>query len=248
MCGITGFCNRPDRWKENIEKMNERMFHRGPDAGDIWANEDATVVFGHRRLSIVDLSENGAQPMHSASGRYVCVFNGEIYNYKTIRDKLLSEEKVAAFRGSSDTEVLLEAFEAYGVKETIAMCKGMFAIALYAKLTKKITLFRDRVGEKPLYYGFVNGNFVFASDLGSITVLDDFQNEIDTKVLPIYFIHGYIPAPYSIYKDIYKLDAGCMLELEAPYKEPKISTYWSIREVAKYGEEHPFKGSRQATY
>lgn len=245
MCGITGFCNRPDRWKENIEKMNERMFHRGPDAGDIWANEDATVVFGHRRLSIVDLSENGAQPMHSASGRYVCVFNGEIYNYKTIRDKLLSEEKVAAFRGSSDTEVLLEAFEAYGVKETIAMCKGMFAIALYDKLTKKITLFRDRVGEKPLYYGFVNGNFVFASDLGSITVLDDFQNEIDTKVLPIYFIHGYIPAPYSIYKDIYKLDAGCMLELEAPYKEPKISTYWSIREVAKYGEEHPFKGSRQ---
>ena len=193
MCGITGFCNRPDRWKENIEKMNERMFHRGPDAGDIWANEDATVVFGHRRLSIVDLSENGAQPMHSASGRYVCVFNGEIYNYKTIRDKLLSEEKVAAFRGSSDTEVLLEAFEAYGVKETIAMCKGMFAIALYDKLTKKITLFRDRVGEKPLYYGFVNGNFVFASDLGSITVLDDFQNEIDTKVLPIYFIHGYIP-------------------------------------------------------
>lgn len=245
MCGITGFCNRPDRWKENIEKMNERMFHRGPDAGDIWANEDATVVFGHRRLSIVDLSENGAQPMHSASGRYVCVFNGEIYNYKTIRDKLLSEEKVAAFRGSSDTEVLLEAFEAYGVKETIAMCKGMFAIALYDKLTKKITLFRDRVGEKPLYYGFVNGNFVFASDLGSITVLDDFQNEIDTKVLPIYFIHGYIPAPYSIYKDIYKLDAGCMLELEAPYKKPKISTYWSIREVAKYGEEHPFKGSRQ---
>ena len=245
MCGITGFCNRPDRWKENIEKMNERMFHRGPDAGDIWANEDDTVVFGHRRLSIVDLSENGAQPMHSASGRYVCVFNGEIYNYKTIRDKLLSEEKVTAFRGSSDTEVLLEAFEAYGVKETIAMCKGMFAIALYDKLTKKITLFRDRVGEKPLYYGFVNGNFVFASDLGSITVLDDFQNEIDTKVLPIYFIHGYIPAPYSIYKDIYKLDAGCMLELEAPYKEPKISTYWSIREVAKYGEEHPFKGSRQ---
>lgn len=245
MCGITGFCNRPDRWKENIEKMNERMFHRGPDAGDIWANEDATVVFGHRRLSIVDLSENGAQPMHSASGRYVCVFNGEIYNYKTIRDKLLSEEKVAAFRGSSDTEVLLEAFEAYGVKETITMCKGMFAIALYDKLTKKITLFRDRVGEKPLYYGFVNGNFVFASDLGSITVLDDFQNEIDTKVLPIYFIHGYIPAPYSIYKDIYKLDAGCMLELEAPYKKTKISTYWSIREVAKYGEEHPFKGSRQ---
>ncbi len=245
MCGIAGFCNRPERWKENIEKMNNRMFHRGPDAGGIWANEDATVVFGHRRLSIVDLSANGAQPMHSASDRYVCVFNGEIYNYKFIRDKLLTEKKVTAFKGTSDTEVLLEAFEAYGVRETIAMCKGMFAIALLDKKTGKLTLLRDRIGEKPLYYGFVNGSFVFASDLGSIAALEDFHNEIDTKVLQIYFVHGYIPAPYSIYQDIYKLDAGCMLEIEAPYKEPKISPYWSVREVAKYGEEHPFKGSRE---
>ena len=216
MCGIAGFCNHPKNWKENIEKMNERMYHRGPNAGGIWANEDASVVFGHRRLSIVDLSENGAQPMHSASGRYVCVFNGEIYNYKTIRDKLLAEKKVTAFRGTSDTEVLLEAFEAYGVKETIAMCKGMFAIALLDKETGKLTLLRDRIGEKPLYYGFVNGSFVFASDLGSIAALEDFHNEIDTKVLQIYFIHGYIPAPYSIYQGIYKLDAGCMLEIDAP--------------------------------
>lgn len=245
MCGIAGFCNHPKNWKENIEKMNERMYHRGPNAGGIWANEDASVVFGHRRLSIVDLSENGAQPMHSASGRYVCVFNGEIYNYKTIRDKLLAEKKVTAFRGTSDTEVLLEAFEAYGVKETIAMCKGMFAIALLDKETGKLTLLRDRIGEKPLYYGFVNGSFVFASDLGSIAALEDFHNEIDTKVLQIYFIHGYIPAPYSIYQDIYKLDAGCMIEIDAPYKEPKISTYWSVREAAKYGQTHPFKGSRE---
>lgn len=245
MCGIAGFCNHPKNWKENIEKMNERMYHRGPDAGDIWANEDASVVFGHRRLSIVDLSENGAQPMHSASGRYVCVFNGEIYNYRIIRDKLLAEKKVRTFRGTSDTEVLLEAFEAYGVRETIAMCKGMFAIALLDKETGKLTLIRDRIGEKPLYYGFVGDSFVFASDLGSIAAMEDFHNEIDTKVLPIYFIHGYIPAPYSIYQNIYKLDAGCMLEIEAPYKEPKLSTYWSVRETAKYGQAHPFKGSRE---
>lgn len=245
MCGIAGFCNHPNNWKENIEKMNERMYHRGPNAGGYWATDDGNVVFGHRRLSIVDLSANGAQPMHSASGRYVCVFNGEIYNYKTIRDKLLKENKVTAFRGTSDTEVLLEAFEAYGVKETIKMCKGMFAIALLDKQTGKITLIRDRIGEKPLYYGFVNGNFVFASDLGSISVLDDFHNEIDTRTLQIYFIHGYIPAPYSIYKDIYKLDAGCMLEIEAPYKEPKISTYWSVREAAKYGQANQFKGTRE---
>lgn len=245
MCGIAGFCNNAENWKENIERMNQRMVHRGPDAGGIWANDDKSVVFGHRRLSIIDLSENGAQPMHSASGRYVCVFNGEIYNYRTIRDRLLAEKKVTAFRGGSDTEVLLAAFEAYGVRKTLALCKGMFAIALYDQETKRITLMRDRVGEKPLYYGFVNGSFVFASDIGSIRVLDGFQNEIDTAVLQIYFIHGYIPAPYSVYKDIYKLDAGCILELDAPYKSPKISSYWSVRDVAKYGEAHPFQGTRE---
>lgn len=245
MCGIAGFCSNPSNWRENIEKMNRRMYHRGPDAGDIWASEDANVVLGHRRLSIVDLSENGAQPMHSASGRYVCVFNGEIYNYRRLRDKLLKEKKVAAFRGTSDTEVLLEAIEAYGVTETIRHCKGMFAIALFDRQTGKLTLIRDRIGEKPLYYGFVNGHFVFASDIGCISVLDGFHNPIDTKVLQLYFIHGYIPAPYSIYKDIYKLDAGCMLELDAPYREPRISAYWSVRDAAKYGQAHPFQGSRQ---
>lgn len=245
MCGIAGFCNRPEHWEDVIQKMNERMYHRGPNAGGYWANQDASVVLGHRRLAIVDLSENGAQPMHSASGRYTCVFNGEIYNYKKIRDKLLAEKKVTAFKSTSDTEVLLEAFEAYGVKETIDMCKGMFAIALYDHETGKITLLRDRIGEKPLYYGFVNGSFVFASDLGCISSLPDFHNGIDTKVLQIYFIHGYIPAPYSIYRDIYKLDAGCMLEIDAPYTIPRISTYWSIREAAKKGQANPFKGSRK---
>lgn len=245
MCGIAGFCGNPANWRENIERMNRRMYHRGPDAGDVWASDGAKVVLGHRRLAIVDLTENGAQPMHSASGRYVCVFNGEIYNYRRLRDKLLREKKVAAFRGTSDTEVLLEAIEAYGVAETIRHCKGMFAIALFDRQTGRLTLIRDRIGEKPLYYGFVNGHFVFASDIGCISVLDDFKNPIDTKVLQLYFIHGYIPAPYSIYKDIYKLDAGCMLELDAPYKEPKVSAYWSVRAAAKYGQAHPFQGSRQ---
>ena len=245
MCGIAGFCSNPVNWQENIQKMNQRMYHRGPDAGGVWASSDAEVVLGHRRLSIVDLSENGAQPMPSASGRFVCVFNGEIYNYRRLRDKLLKEKKVTAFRGTSDTEVLVEAVEAYGVAETIRHCKGMFAIALFDRQTGKLTLIRDRIGEKPLYYGFVNGHFVFASDIGCFRVLDDFHNPIDTKVLQLYFIHGYIPAPYSIYKDIYKLDAGCMLELDAPYQEPCISAYWSVREAAIYGQAHPFQGSRQ---
>jgi asparagine synthase (glutamine-hydrolysing) len=247
MCGIAGFCNRPSNWRENIEKMNKRMFHRGPDAGGVWANDDASVVLGHRRLSIIDLSENGAQPMHSKSGRFVCVFNGEIYNYKKIKDRLISDNKVAGFRGTSDTEVLLEAFEAYGIMETLKMCKGMFAIALYDKETGKLTLMRDRIGEKPLYYGFVKGHFVFASDIGCISVLDDFDNEIDTKILQLYFIHGYIPAPYSIYKDIYKLDAGCILEYDTrkPSDKPMVSPYWSVRNAAIYGQGHQFKGTRK---
>ena len=133
MCGIAGFCNLKGDWEENIRKMNRRMAHRGPDAEGILPLEGGRVALGHRRLSIVDLSANGAQPMESHSGRYAIAYNGEIYNYKKIAAKLIEEKKVAAFRGSSDTEVLLEAIEAYGVEEAISMCKGMFAIALYDK-------------------------------------------------------------------------------------------------------------------
>ena len=183
MCGIAGFCNLTSNPEKNIEKMNQRMLHRGPDAGGVWISEDRSVVFGHRRLSIVDLSPNGAQTMVSASGRYVICYNGEIYNHRILSEKLRKEGKVTAFRGTSDTEVLLEAFENYGVEETIRQCKGMFAIALYDKKEKELWLLRDRVGEKPLYYGFVNNSFVFASDIGSIAVLDGFNNPIDKKAL-----------------------------------------------------------------
>lgn len=245
MCGISGFCNRPLTWKKDIEDMKQRMYHRGPDAGGSWCSEDKSVVLGHRRLSILDLSENGAQPMSSHSGRYVICYNGEIYNYKEIADKLLKEKKVSSFRGGSDTEVLLEAIEAYGVKEAITLCKGMFGIAVYEKETGTLHLLRDRVGEKPLYYGFVNGNFVFASDLGSIAALKDFQNPVNKKVLPIYFIHGYIPAPYSVYEDIYKLEPGTILTIKSPYKEFSITSYWSMKEIAKKGEKNPFMGSEE---
>ena len=124
------------------------------------------------------------------------------------------------FRGSSDTEVLLEAMEHMGIEEAISLCKGMFAIALYDKKERRLYLLRDRIGEKPLYYGFVNGCFVFGSDIGSISVLDGFSNEINRDVLDIYFVHGYIPAPYSIYEDIWKLEPGCILTLEAPFYRP----------------------------
>ena len=245
MCGIAGFCNWKGNWEKNIRKMNQRMRHRGPDASGIWASDDQKVVMGHQRLSIVDLSENGAQPMQSHSGRFEIVFNGEIYNYRKIAKRLLDEKKVEHFRGTSDTEVLLEAMEHIGIREAITMCKGMFAIALYDNKEKRLYLLRDRIGEKPLYYGFVNGSFVFASDIGSIAALDGFHNEINKDVLDIYFVHGYIPAPYSIYRDIWKLEPGCILTLDAPFASPSVEPFWSVKEAAKKGQENPFTGSRE---
>lgn len=246
MCGIAGFCNLKGDWKTNINKMNDRMHHRGPDGEGCWASEDGTVVFGHKRLSIVDLSSNGAQPMESHSGRYVIAFNGEIYNYKKLAAKLLEEKKVEAFRGTSDTEVLLEAMEAYGVENAISMCKGMFAIALYDKKEQVLYLLRDRVGEKPLYYGFIGaGSFVFGSDIGSIAQVEGFDNPINTDVLDIYFTHGYIPAPYSIYRDVWKLEPGTILTIKAPFGKAdfSISAFWSMKDAAKKGQSQLFTGS-----
>ena len=245
MCGIAGFCNFAGNKEKNIERMKERMYHRGPDAGGTYISEDGTVALGHRRLSIVDLSENGSQPMTSHSGRFVVAYNGEIYNYKKVASKLLEEGYVQSFRGTSDTEVLLEAIEAYGVEKAIGLCKGMFAISLYDKVEKMLYLLRDRVGEKPLYYGRVNGSFVFASDIGCISALEGFQNPINSKVLDLYFVHGYIPAPYSIYEDIYKLEPGTILKIKAPFNKWEISAYWSMREAAKAGQQNLFRGTQQ---
>lgn len=248
MCGIAGFCSFDGDRKRNIEKMKARMLHRGPDAGGSYFSEDGQVTLGHRRLSIVDLSENGAQPMTSHSGRYVITYNGEIYNYKKLSDRLLSEGKVSAFRGTSDTEVLLESFEAYGIEETLAFCKGMFAICLYDRKEQCLYLMRDRIGEKPLYYGMVGRSFVFASDIGCISVLDGFDNLINREVLDLYFIHGYIPAPYSIYEKIYKLEAGTFAKIKLPFNnmdDVTVKPYWSVAEAAKKGQANLFKGSRK---
>ena len=246
MCGIAGFCNWGENWQHNIERMNERMYHRGPDASGVWVSEEKEVVFGHRRLSIVDLTPSGAQPMESHNQRYVIAYNGEIYNYQEIRTRLLEEHRVTAFKGTSDTEVLLEAVSAYGLKETLVMAKGMFAIALYDRKKRALYLARDRVGEKPLYYGFVQGNhFVFASDLNSIMALDGFDNPINTGVLGQYFRYGYIPAPYSIYENIYKLEPGKILEIKYPFHAFDKKTYWSMSETAVWGQEHLFRGSEE---
>lgn len=244
MCGIAGFCNWGDDWQKNIERMNEQMYHRGPDDCGVWSTEDHRVVFGHRRLSIVDLSSAGAQPMTSHNGRYIIAYNGEIYNCDLIKERLLREHKVTGFRGTSDTEILLESIAAYGLEDTLKLAKGMFAIALYDKQEQVLSLARDRVGEKPLYYGFVRKDkFVFASDLNSIVALDGFDNEINSDVLEDYFRYGYIAAPYSIYRDIAKLEPGKILKIKSPFNKYEISTYWSMKDVALAGQNAPFTGS-----
>ncbi|WP_024867373.1 asparagine synthase (glutamine-hydrolyzing) [Butyrivibrio sp. FCS014] len=255
MCGIAGLIGFKGDAKANILKMNERMLHRGPDDGGVYISEDGFVALGHRRLSIVDLSKNGAQPMTSHSGRLVMVYNGEIYNVKELRTKL---ENVS-FRGTSDTEVLLESIERFGVPYTLEHSKGMFAFAVYDKEAQTVTFARDRVGEKPLYYGTVNGAFAFASDIGCLRVIDGFNNKIDTNVLDMYFADGYIPAPYSIYEGIKKLEPGTIMTLNLKTLSQKTGstletlestalhheTYWSMTSTAWRGQQNLFKGSSQ---
>ncbi len=245
MCGIAGFCNRQGSWKRDIEIMKSRMAHRGPDGQGSWASGKEDVVLGHRRLSILDLSASGAQPMVSHSGRYVIAYNGEIYNYKEVEQRLRRENRLQRLNGGSDTEVLLEALEAYGVKTGISLCKGMFAIALYDRKERELWLLRDRVGEKPLYYGFVGGSFVFASELGCITALPDFRCPVNRDVLDLYMVHGYIPASHTIYEGIFKLEPGKLLRTRAPFREFTLETWWSMAQTARDGQTHPFKGSRQ---
>ena len=218
MCGIAGIANFKGNPEQIIRRMNARMVKRGPDGEGGWWNDDATVCFGHRRLSVIDLTETGAQPFISRSGRYVMVYNGEIYNHKIVAAQLTDDGGYTSFKGTSDTEILIEAIEHFGIDEALKMCKGMWALALYDHRTHEITLARDRIGEKPLYYGFIGDQFVFASDINCFKEVEGFTGRIAEEVLPVYFAHGYIPAPYSIYQGIYKLMPGTILTIRSPYQ------------------------------
>ncbi len=245
MCGIAGFCNLNWNREQTILNMNNQMVKRGPDAGGYYSDDETGMTLGHRRLAIVDLSENGSQPMTSRDGRYVLVYNGEIYNTEILRDKLKAEKKVTQFRGTSDTEVMLEAFAAFGVEETLKICKGMFAIALYDKKEKTITLGRDRVGEKPLYYGHVNGTFVFGSDLAVIKSVPNFSQSLSYQAIQEYLRYGYVPAPMTIYEGLYKCRPGHIYTAEYPYKEFKDTTYYNLTNEYIDAKNHPFSGSYQ---
>ncbi|WP_127579930.1 asparagine synthase (glutamine-hydrolyzing) [Paenibacillus koleovorans] len=236
MCGIVGFIqynNSFDRERaiKEIQSMSKRILHRGPDHGGYWFDEENGVVFGHRRLSIVDLSAHGEQPMISSTGRYVISFNGEIYNHTDIKKQLLSEAFLT-FRGYSDTEILLAAIERWGIKAALEQAVGMFAIAVWDRRDHKLTLTRDRLGEKPLYYGFNKGNFFFSSELKAMIGHSDFVPTVNRNAVAQFIQHNYIPSPHSILEGIQKLMPGTMLELIVPTKEFATRSYWSISDLA----------------
>ncbi len=231
MCGLTGYLSNKNFDHLNLlNRMGQAIAHRGPDASGIWFDENSGIAFCHRRLSIIDLSEAGAQPMLSASGNFVMVFNGEIYNFQQIRKKLESTNGKVAWRGHSDTEVILAAVEAWGIEKALQEMIGMFAIALWDKSKRELTLARDRMGEKPLYFGWQNESFLFGSELKSFHQHPDFKKEICMDALGKYFKYNYIPSGISIYKSVQKLTPGTFCKVSLADKQVKHFTYWSLND------------------
>jgi asparagine synthase (glutamine-hydrolysing) len=260
MCGFTGFVTMNANSLANAEAlatdMADTIQHRGPNDSGVWVDVDSGVAIAHRRLSILDLSPAGHQPMISAMGRYVIAFNGEIYNHLQIRHELemcqiplaLNEQGGGNvnWRGHSDTETLLAGFEAWGIEATLKKTVGMFAIALWDRKEKMLTLARDRMGEKPLYYGFQNNTFLFGSELKALRAHPDFLGEIDRDVLCLYLRHGYIPAPYSIYKGIQKLLPGTYLNMrlvdDTSSQAPIPKTFWCLADAVDQAGAASFNG------
>jgi asparagine synthase (glutamine-hydrolysing) len=253
VCGITGLITRESSrpHPRPIESMTLALRHRGPDAGAAWSDPEAGIALGHRRLAILDLSERGAQPMHSACGRYVVTFNGEIYNHLALR-KELQESGIVHWRGTSDTETLLAGFEAWGVKTTLKKAVGMFALGLWDRAERRLVLARDRFGEKPLYYGWVGHGaraaFVFGSELKALRAHHGFDNVVDRDVVALFLRFSYVPAPYSIYKNIFKLEPGSILTLDPAGVERRayvIEDYWRYEDVVVAGLANPIRDERE---
>jgi len=263
MCGITGiFGNlRKDELAISVQKMSSTLTHRGPDDAGTWINEESGIAFGHQRLSIVDLSSVGHQPMMSPCGRFSVIFNGEIYNHLQLRDKLNASAYKQSWKGHSDTETLVSAFSQWGIEKTLEQLVGMFAIAVWDIRIKKLYLIRDRFGEKPLYYGWSNNTFLFGSELKALRSYKGFNNEIDRNVLSLYMQYMYVPSPYSIFKDVYKLDPGCILEIDDSGKvQPpeqitssvfnakgiSIKQWYSLSKIAKNSQNNLIEDENEA--
>ena len=223
--------------------MGTSILHRGPDHSEIWIDEAPRVGLAHNRLSIIDLSPAGNQPMASASGRYVIAYNGEIYDHSSIREELAEQGAAPQWRGHSDTETLLAAIDAWGVRRALERSTGMFAFALWDKAERTLILARDRLGEKPLYYGrqHPGAPFLFGSELKAVAAHPQFRRDIDRGALILLVRYNYIPAPYCIYEGMRKLPAGCFLSLREGVSEPAIEEYWSGAAVAEAGVANPLE-------
>lgn len=250
MCGLTGFLKGASfSIREDslviLKKMTDSMVHRGPDSEGHWIDADNSIALGHRRLAILDLSESGHQPMLSDDDRYVMAFNGEIYNHLEIRQEIESSIPTIIWKGHSDTETLLKAIQVFGWEGTLQKLVGMFAIALWDQQQKELTLARDRMGEKPLYWGWSGGTLLFGSELKALKAHPAFNAEIDRDALALLLRYNYIPAPYSIYGGIEKLLPGHFVKIKIGQTREDVSpiSYWSLKETVEQGVSAPFIGS-----
>tara|TARA_R110002049_G_scaffold15822_5_gene64212 strand:- start:53478 stop:55427 length:1950 start_codon:yes stop_codon:yes gene_type:complete len=248
MCGIAGALYSESKLKDDefsslMKAMGDTLVHRGPDDSGVWVNSANGIGLVHRRLSIIDLSPQGHQPMISGNGRYVIVFNGEIYNFKEIRRRL--EKNGVKFTGHSDTETLLESIAAEGIEKTLANINGMFAFALWDREDDSLMLARDRIGKKPLYYGVCNGVFLFGSELKALKKHPDFDDEIDRAALGQFIQYSWLNGPASIYKKVNKLPPGTYLIISKSFKADLMQpvTYWSALESARLGQANLYSGS-----
>ncbi len=247
MCGIAGIWDRrlrrtPDTLAKIAEAMADAIAHRGPDAGTTWIDPEPGIAFGHRRLSIIDLSPAGAQPMASSSGRFVISYNGEVYNADELRCEL--EAIGQRFRGHSDTEVIVEAVATWGVEIAISRLIGMFALSLWDRRERTLYLVRDRLGIKPLYWAEFDGCLIFGSELKALRAEPSWSAEIDSNALATYMRFGYVPAPRTIYCRVQKLLPGTILRLRRD-EPPKFITYWSLEDVARRGQGTRFQGTEE---
>lgn len=250
MCGIIGFIDTSKsstsaQLKNQITHMSMTLHHRGPDDSGVWVHSKSGIAFGFRRLAILDLSPTGHQPMLSSDKRYVMIFNGEIYNFAELRAML--ESLGHKFRGTSDTEIMLGAILEWGIEKAVQHFNGMFAIAIWDRQENQLHLVRDRLGIKPLYYGWIGKTFIFGSELKALRAHPDFSAEINRNALTLYLRHNYIPAPYTIYQGVQKLLPGNILTISAnkPAKRSTTKQYWSVKSVVENGFAKPFNGSRK---
>ena len=265
MCGIAGLLGQGSDLQAVVEGMIRPIAHRGPDDQGVWTDPASGIGLGHRRLSIVDLSPLGHQPMESADGRFVLSYNGEIYNHLDLRRELAAATGPSgngvSWRGHSDTETLVECIAAWGLAETLKKSVGMFALALWDKKDRSLQLARDRFGEKPLYYGWAGRDLVFGSELKAIRQHPGFNNPVNRRALQLYAARNYVPAPHSIYERLYKLEPGCILtvtpegasiSLASPPTEGsrtrglRLERYWSYRDVMRAGFADPVKEEGEA--